>query len=161
VPGSRLARAQLTHPVARRLAHSSVIDGIVEEGDHRGRVLGWPTANVHVGPGEQIDDGVYAGWYLRPDGAAWPAAVSVGRRSTFYGTDDPRLAEAHLIGFSGDLVGEPARLVLVWYLRPQQRFPSTVELAEQIGADVRTSLLLLGAPARPKSSTRHTVGGSR
>jgi riboflavin kinase/FMN adenylyltransferase len=133
------------------------MDGVVEEGDHRGRVLGWPTANLAIGRDEELDDGVYAGWYLRPDGSAWPAAVSIGYRATFYATGDLRLAEAHLIGFSGDLVGERARLVLVWFLRPQQRFSSTVELAEQIAADVQTSLLLLGAPPRRGSSTQRNA----
>ncbi len=50
-------------------------------GDARGRTLGFPTANVAV-PDEIClpADGIYAGWYERPDGTVHPAAISLGRR---------------------------------------------------------------------------------
>src|SRR5690606_15677908 len=83
------------------------VAGIVASGDQRGRQLGFPTANIPLGADDQLADGVYAGWYLRPDGARHPAAVSVGRRASFYDAG-VRLLEAHLIDFDGDLYGERA-----------------------------------------------------
>ena len=53
-------------------------------------------------------DGVYAGWYDRPDGSAHPCAINLGRRPTFYEHADHSLLEAHLIDFDGDLYGERA-----------------------------------------------------
>ena len=51
-------------------------------------------------------DGVYAGWYRRPDGSRHPAAISLGRRPTFYEDAELSLLEAHLLDFDGDLYGE-------------------------------------------------------
>ena len=68
---------------------------------------GFRTANVAV-PDEIClpADGIYAGWYLRPDGVARPAALSLGRRPTFYEHADTSLLEAHLLDFDDDLYGE-------------------------------------------------------
>ena len=87
------------------------VRGPVVHGDGRGGAeLGFPTANVAVPAGIALPgDGIYAGWYRRPDGTAHPAAVSVGRRPTFYdAADDPPapLVEAYLLDFDGDLYGE-------------------------------------------------------
>ena len=55
------------------------VRGLVKHGDHRGRELGFPTANVAVPDSVCLPaDGVYAGWYQRPDGVRWPAALSLG-----------------------------------------------------------------------------------
>ena len=62
-------------------------------------------------------DGVYAGWYQRPDGVRRPAALSLGRRPTFYEEADLSLLEAYLLDFDGDLYGEPARVEFVAHLR--------------------------------------------
>ena len=57
------------------------VRGVVARGDKRGRELGFPTANVSV-PGDVLlpADGIYAGWYERPDGSVHPTAISFGRR---------------------------------------------------------------------------------
>jgi riboflavin kinase/FMN adenylyltransferase len=121
------------------------VRGIVIEGDKRGRELGFPTANVAV-PGEiQLPaDGIYAGWYLRPDGACHPAALSLGRRPTFYEHADASLLEAYLIDFDGDLYGEPARVRFVKRLRGEQKFDSIDALTTQIARDVDATRSALG-----------------
>ncbi|MFM8713197.1 MAG: riboflavin kinase [Actinomycetota bacterium] len=55
--------------------------GPVVDGDHRGRTIGFATANVQV-PGFIClpADGVYAGVYTRPDGSRWACAINLGRR---------------------------------------------------------------------------------
>jgi riboflavin kinase/FMN adenylyltransferase len=114
--------------------------GIVEHGDHRGRTIGFPTANVAV-PGDVmlLCDGVYAGWYFRPDGAARPAAINLGRRPTFYDETGLRLLEAHLLDFDGDLYGEHARVQFVHWLRGEVRFPSVDHLVDQLHRDVESA----------------------
>ena len=64
------------------------------------------------------------------------AAVSVGRRPTFYGADGELLVEAYLLDFAGDLYGEPARLSFVHRLRDELAFDSVDALVAQMGRDV-------------------------
>ena len=70
----------------RLLGRPHQVRGTVVHGDGRGGPeLGFPTANVDVPPEIALPgDGIYAGWYTRPDGTVHPAAISVGRRPTFY-----------------------------------------------------------------------------
>jgi riboflavin kinase/FMN adenylyltransferase len=122
------------------------VRGVVEDGDKRGRTLGFPTANVSLPEYIALPaDGVYAGWYRRPDGALHPAAISVGRRPTYYEENGMRLLEAHLLDFDGDLYGEPARVDFVAHLRPQARFESSQALVDQMDRDVATTRRVLGA----------------
>lgn len=129
----------------RMLGRAHEVRGIVRTGDQRGRELGYPTANVAVPDGMQLPaDGIYAGWYVRPDGTEQAAAISLGRRPTFYEEQPFSLLEAHLLDFSGDLYGEEARVRFVARLRGEERFESVEALVEQIGKDVgRTREVLL------------------
>jgi riboflavin kinase/FMN adenylyltransferase len=123
------------------------VRGIVTEGDRRGRLLGYPTANVAVPANVALPaDGVYAGWYLRPDGLRRAAALSLGRRPTFYEEADLSLLEAYLVDFDGDLYGEPARVEFVAYLREQAAFANVDQLIEQMGRDVEATRQVLGIP---------------
>jgi riboflavin kinase/FMN adenylyltransferase len=113
------------------------VRGTVVDGDKRGRELGFPTANVAVPQAIAMPgDGVYAGWYLDPAGIRRPAALSLGRRPTFYEDAELSLLEAHLIDFSGDLYGQEARVEFVSRIRGQVRFDSVDALVVQMGADV-------------------------
>jgi riboflavin kinase/FMN adenylyltransferase len=112
------------------------VRGVVAHGDARGRELGFPTANVSV-PGDILlpADGIYAGWYERPDGSVHPAALSLGRRPTFYEEAHASLLEAHLLDFVGDLYDEPARVRFVARLRGEERFDTVEALVEQMHRD--------------------------
>ena len=112
------------------------IEGIVVRGDQRGRLLGFPTANVAVGPERELpSDGVYAGTVERADGTVHVAAVSVGRRPQYY-DDGERLVEAYLLDFDGDLYGERIVVRLGSLVRLQGSFDTEQELVEQIRRDV-------------------------
>jgi riboflavin kinase/FMN adenylyltransferase len=115
-----------------------IVCGTVVHGDHRGRTLGVPTANVDL-EGHQITDGVWAGWFQRPDGTVHATAVSVGVRATFYGRRGVRLLEAHLIDFDGDLYGEFVRVSLDLRIRGQRKFSSLEALIEQMNADINAA----------------------
>ncbi len=121
--------------------------GPVVHGDQRGGAeLGYPTANVEVAPGMCLPAlGIYAGWYVRPDGSRHPAAISVGRRPTFY-EDGELLIEAFLLDFTGDLYGEPARLSFIERLRPELAFDSVDALLVQMAQDVAEARRILSAP---------------
>ncbi|PRY11201.1 riboflavin kinase [Kineococcus rhizosphaerae] len=118
------------------------IEGVVEHGDERGRLLGFPTANVAVPP-HALKDGVWAGTVLLdpgPDGTPGTlhvAAVSVGHRPTYYGKDGERLLEANLLDYDGDLYGRTLRIDLHVRLRPQRRCTGSTELVELLRRDVQ------------------------
>ncbi len=112
--------------------------GPVVSGEGRGRKLSFPTANVQVAVPKLVPgEGVYAG-RAAVEGVAqsWPAAVVVGRSPTFRNDGDQRRIEAHLLGFSGDLLGQRLTVTFERFLRPQQRFAGEAELGAQIGRDV-------------------------
>jgi riboflavin kinase/FMN adenylyltransferase len=122
---------------ARMLGRPHEVRGVVQTGDQRGRELGYPTANVAVPDGLQLPaDGIYAGWYVRPDGTELATAISLGRRPTFYEEQPYSLLEAHVLDFSGDLYGEEASVRFVARLRGEERFDTVDALVEQIGRDV-------------------------
>jgi riboflavin kinase/FMN adenylyltransferase len=111
--------------------------GLVGHGEKRGRELGFPTANLEVSKEMQIcADGVYAGWYLRPDGTRHQTAISVGRQPTFYESRPYSLVEAHLLDFQGDLYDEVGTVELVARLRGQEKFSSIEALIDQMSSDV-------------------------
>lgn len=112
------------------------VRGLVSHGDERGRDLGFPTANVAV-PGEILlpSDGIYAGWFVRPDGTTLPTAISLGRRPTFYEQAHASLLEAHVLDFDGDLYGEHVAVRFVARLRGEERYDTVDALVAQIQAD--------------------------
>jgi riboflavin kinase/FMN adenylyltransferase len=133
---------------ARLLDRHHEARGVVKHGDARGRELGYPTANVAVPDEIQLPaDGIYAGWYERPDGAVHPAAISLGRRPTFYQEAKASLLEAYLLDFDGDLYDEPAKVRFVSRLRGEQRFDSVDALVAQMGDDVAATRRSLGVGA--------------
>ena len=114
------------------------VGGTVEHGDRRGRELGFPTANVALP--ERIclpADGVYSGTYLGDDGVERRAAISLGRRPTFYEESGLLLLEAHLLDFDGDLYGQSARVRFLRRLRGQERFEHVDDLIAQMARDVQ------------------------
>jgi riboflavin kinase/FMN adenylyltransferase len=121
------------------------VRGEVQHGDARGRELGFPTANVAV-PADILlpADGIYAGWYERPDGSVHATAMSLGRRPTFYADADLSLLECYLLDFEGDLYGERAKVRFVQRLRGEVRFDSVDALVEQMARDVTAARDLLG-----------------
>jgi riboflavin kinase/FMN adenylyltransferase len=130
---------------AALLGRPHQLRGTVSHGDGRGGPeLGYPTANVDVPPGMAVPgQGIYAGYYERPGGSRWPAAVSIGTRPTYYGSRGPVLLEAHLLDFDGDLYGEVARVSFVERLRGNQVFDTTEALVSQMDRDVAATRKLL------------------
>lgn len=135
----------------------TTIDGRVVHGDERGRTLGFPTANLPIAEGG-IKDGVWAGIVSWTNATgkleSHPAAVSIGRRPTYYGGEGTRLLEAFLLGFNGDLYDKDIRVVLQKHLRPQKRFADSAELIKQLRADVRQTRAWVKRRATPVDSDR-------
>jgi riboflavin kinase / FMN adenylyltransferase len=137
---------------ARLLGRPHEVRGPVVRGDGRGGPeLGFPTANLAVPDDIALPaDAVYAGHFRRSDGSVHRAAISVGRRPTFYepGTA-PVLVEAYLLRFQGDLYGEPAAVSFAHRLRDEQRFDSIEALVAQMRADVEATERVLASADHP------------
>lgn len=112
-----------------------IIEGIVEHGDARGRELGFPTANIALSDRAELD-GVWCGTVQLADGRQLVTTVSIGRRSTFYGTQGQCLLEAYLLDFSGNLYGQKLTVHLQYFLRGQVTYESAEELIDQLYQDV-------------------------
>ena len=113
------------------------VRGEVFAGDQRGRLLGFPTANVAVPAGMCLPaDGVYAGLYERPNGDVHGCAINLGRRPTFYEHADASLLEAHLLDVDVDLYGEAASVRFEHFLRSERKFDGVDALIAQLGHDV-------------------------
>ena len=127
------------------LGHPFEARGVVVLGDQRGRLLGFPTANVEVPKAICLpSDGVYAGWYIRPEGQRHPCAINLGRRPTFYEHADHSLLEAHLLDFSGDLYGEHAKVQFTNFLRSERKFDGIDALIGQLKHDIDHARAVLG-----------------
>jgi riboflavin kinase/FMN adenylyltransferase len=120
---------------AELLGRPHRIRGIVTRGAARGRVLGFPTANL-----DEVDtliplDGVYAARaWIDGESPPWPAACNIGPNPTF--GEQVRKLEAHLIGFAGDLYGQRIELDFLDRIRGTQRFDGLDGLLAQIRQDV-------------------------
>jgi len=131
-----LAATMLGHPFQAR--------GVVVQGDQRGRLLGFPTANVEVPISICVPaDGVYAGWYHRPDGSRHACAINLGRRPTFYEHAEHSLLEAHLLDFAGDLYTETARVEFTNFLRSERKFDGVDALVSQLKNDIDHARIVL------------------
>jgi len=132
---------------AEALGHLFAVRGVVVEGDRRGRELGFPTANVPVGPQSAVPaDGVYAGWLKRlDDGTTYPAAISVGTNPTFDGQRERRVEAYCLDRTDLELYGVEVEVAFAERLRGMVRFDGVDALVETMHDDVARTRELLGA----------------
>ena len=121
------------------------IEGIVVRGDQRGRLLGYPTANLQPTPFAAVPaDGVYAGWLVHR-GERLPAAISIGTNPTFEGTQ--RRIESFVLDANIDLYGAHIGVEFVERLRATEKFDSLETLIAAIDNDVaRTRAILAAEP---------------
>ena len=147
---STLARWLVGHgrvaDAARVLGRPFELEGTVVQGDRKGRTIGFPTANLRLGPewdGVGLPkDGVYTATAVLPGGAELPAMLNIGHRPTLAGVE--HRIEAHVLTHAraeqpgaASEYGWPMTLRLTGWLRDQVRFPSFPALAAQLERDRR------------------------
>jgi riboflavin kinase/FMN adenylyltransferase len=132
------------------------VEGVVVEGDHRGRALGYPTANVPTSGMVAVPaDGVYAGTLQRLDDEGdqntappLPAAISVGTNPTFGGVE--RRVESYVLDRDDlELYGVLVRVDFLVRLRGQIRFDGVDDLVRQMAEDVERTRIALGRDWSP------------
>jgi riboflavin kinase/FMN adenylyltransferase len=135
-------RAGAVGQAAELLGRPYALAGTVVHGDHRGRTIGFPTANLML-PAERTipGRGVYGTWALVA-GRRYASVTNIGIRPTFDGAHATTV-EAHLLDFSGDLYDQSLALEFVARIRDEQRFAGVAELVAQIRQDVETGRTLL------------------
>lgn len=128
---------------ARLLGRPFTLNGVVIEGDRRGRTIGFPTANLEIGSHQTLpSNGVYV-CIAEVQGEMYGAVTNVGVRPTFHGTTER--VEAYLLDFTGDIYGEQVRLQFLHRLRGEQQFKGIAALVEQITADVAAGRAFLAS----------------
>lgn len=126
---------------SKLLGRPFAYSGEVVEGEKRGRLLGFPTANIKPKPDYLLPSaGVYAGT-CQWDDQFFKAMINIGNNPTFPGVDY-RL-EAHLFGFDGDLYGKKVQIHFYQKLRNEQKFDGMDALKAQLEKDKLSSLQLL------------------
>jgi riboflavin kinase/FMN adenylyltransferase len=128
---------------AAMLGRQFSILGTVEPGDHRGREIGFPTANLN--PHDEVlpPDGVYVVRALLGQGSLGGVA-NIGTRPTFEQRIARRILEVHILNFDAAIYGQDVEVEFVKKLRDERKFDSTEALRRQIAADVACARDLLG-----------------
>lgn len=123
------------------LGRNFSITGKVVRGDGRGKLLGFPTANVALPP-KMITpaDGIYATLAF-VDQNCFMAATSIGTRPTFNG--EHRTIEAHIIDWEFDLYDREIRLDFVQRLRDEVKYTNIETLQRQMHKDVEKTKKIL------------------
>jgi riboflavin kinase/FMN adenylyltransferase len=126
------------------------LEGIVVHGDHRGRELGYPTANLETPHQMSVpEDGIYAGYLVRTKTKeVLPAAISIGTNPTFDGKE--KRVEAYALDRTDlDLYGEQVSFDFVKQIRKTVKYDSVDALVSQMARDVEETRRL----------TSHTYNG--
>jgi riboflavin kinase/FMN adenylyltransferase len=120
--------------VNRLLGRPFSLHGPVVRGVERGRIIGFPTANVAIGSGLALPPfGVYV-TRADIDGTGYASVTNIGRRPTF--DNGERTVEVHIMDFERDLYGKEIRVDVLKRLRGEVRFDNAEALSEQIRKDV-------------------------
>lgn len=120
--------------VSLLLGRPFALSGTVVKGDERGRLIGYPTANLKLDRDKTIPvDGIYITltWI---EGKPHSSVTSIGLRPTF--KKQERTIETYILDFSGDLYGKRLKLEFLEKLRGEKKFSGVEELKKQIALDV-------------------------
>jgi riboflavin kinase/FMN adenylyltransferase len=117
---------------ARLLGRPYEILGRVVPGHRRGRLLGFPTANLETA-NEILPEGVFITRTV-VRGRAYPSLTSVGTNPTF--GPHPLSVETLLLGFEGSLYGAGVTVRFLKKIRPVRAFADAAALAARIRRDI-------------------------
>ncbi len=165
ISSTRIREAlKAAHPLeaAKLLGRHWAVEARIEHGDGRGRTMGFPTANMHLGHCLAPAFGVYAvrASILDNDQVveSKDGVANFGIRPMYEVTVP--LMEAHLFDFDGDLYGRHLSVELVDYIRPEMRFSGLPALIAQIAEDAQTARAILARyPRTPAAETGRLAPG--
>lgn len=119
------------------------VKGKVVQGDHRGKQMGIPTANLELWAERAVPkEGVYACRVIIGD-KNWNAVTNIGVRPTFEEYPVAPRIETHLLNFEGNLYGSEIEVEFLYRLRDERKFSSVKDLVDQVHLDMKTTQMLL------------------
>ena len=107
------------------------VKGIVKKGKQRGRLLGFPTANISVD--QNIPEGIYVAEVIL-NRATYKAATFVGIAKTF--NENDYLLESFILDFNKDIYGEEMVVRIYKKIRDNKKFDSESDLISQMKYDI-------------------------
>ncbi|MCM8782050.1 MAG: bifunctional riboflavin kinase/FAD synthetase [Candidatus Omnitrophica bacterium] len=128
---------------ARLLGRRVSILGTVVKGAQRGRILGYPTANIDPHQEAIPPSGVYA-VYVLLEGKRYKGILNIGQRPTFdkIRKKNPTI-EVHIFNFCNYIYGKEIEVIFVGKLRGEKKFRTKKELVQQIKIDEITANMIL------------------
>ena len=129
---------------AQLMGHPYMLQGMVSHGDHRGRTIGFPTANLNYAHEKALPKGgIYACWaYVNHE--RHRAAVNIGTNPTFTPDKQTMNVEAYILDFDRDIYDEVVKLEFILRLRDELKFNSVDALVDEIRQDVAKTREVLG-----------------
>jgi riboflavin kinase/FMN adenylyltransferase len=121
---------------AEMLGREYTILGTVVRGEHLGKKIGFPTANLSAHSEQFPPNGVYFAQAVLA-GTVYPGVVNLGYRPTVSSGKSERVLEIYLLDFDQEIYGKDVEVRFVRYLRPEQKFENLDALAKQIELDVQ------------------------
>lgn len=141
--GSHIIREQIANGQLERanaaLGYPYYFSGVVINGEHRGRTLGYPTANV-LPPRQTVIPkvGVYTVECVWNHQVYWGMA-SVGYNVTFTDKKEKTI-EINLFDFDEQIYGETLTIYWHQYLRDEMKFANAAGLIQQMASDKQNAL---------------------
>jgi riboflavin kinase/FMN adenylyltransferase len=111
------------------------IEGKVIKGEERGRIIGFPTANIET-VNEILPQGVFI-TFAEIHSKIYLSLTNVGKRPTF--EDKGLVIESHLMGFGQKVYGRKIKLFFLKKIREEKSFPSPQSLSNQIKKDLEVA----------------------
>jgi riboflavin kinase/FMN adenylyltransferase len=138
-------RAGDCETACRLLTRPFAIRGVVQHGDKLGRTIGFPTANIDMGPYLRPAYGIYAVRGILPDGRVLNGAANLGIRPSF---DPPKeLLEPHFFDFAESLYAQEVEVQLIRYLHGERKYDGLDALTAGIAQDCADARqILAGTP---------------
>jgi riboflavin kinase / FMN adenylyltransferase len=118
------------------LGYEYFIEGVVIEGDKRGRTIGFPTANIHLTDANKLVpvNGVYiAEVQITGKNGLLKGMMNIGTRPTVDGTKT--VIEVHILDFNETIYEKRLRIFFKKFLRNEVKFSSIDELKDQLTKD--------------------------
>lgn len=144
---------------AHILGRFHAVAGVVVQGQKRGRLIGFPTANLEELRARPPAPGVYAVWVQMEQEDTGEEFLPLGEPPLPWGragvlhwgarptVDQPPALEVHLLDFEGDLYGKSLRVQFVEQIRGVQKFDSLEALRVQIERDCTQAREILARAA--------------
>lgn len=128
----------------RLLGYSYTISGNVVRGNQIGKLIGFPTANIHVEDSHKLipERGVYA-TLITWNGRTYKGMSNIGIRPTINGHE--LTVEANIFDFDTDIYFERLTLHIIDRIRDEKKFGNLDLLKDQLFLDHKNAEALLSA----------------